>query len=302
MTSQDLDEGPPQSDRALLQQQLLGYLKAVCCERDPMFSPVGHLAVRAYLNEQLSQWGEVTQEEFEHNGQTCCNLLLDLPGSRCSLDAEGRIPAEAPMLLVGAHYDAVHRSPGADDNGTGIAALLAIAAAFSAQPSRLPLRLVAFDAEEYGCLGSRAHVQRMAEAGAAIKLMLSLEMLGYCTHEPQRYPVDWMRYIYPKQGNFLALVGNPVALVSLWKIQRSLQANGVPAILLPVPQRGEWLPRLRASDHAAFWDANCPAAMVTDTAEMRNPNYHRSSDRIDTLDLAFLTRGTQGLIDGLRSL
>ncbi len=287
---------------AELQQQLLAHLQVICCERDPLFSPLGHLATRAYIDKQLSQWGEVIAEEFEYNGQVYCNLILDLPGCDCPLDEAGNIPQEASMLLVGAHYDAVHGSPGADDNGTGVAALLVMAEAFAAQPCRPPMRIVAFDGEESGCLGSRVHGSLMAEDGLSIKLMLSLEMLGYCTSEPQRYPVDWMKYIYPKQGNFLALVGNPVALLDLWKIQRSLKRNGVPSMILPTPGRGEWLPRLRASDHAAFWDASCPAAMVTDTAEMRNPNYHQASDRIETLDLDFLTRGTQGLIEGLRSL
>ena len=291
-----------QWDFGSLQQQLLAHLEVICCDRDPLFSPLGHLATRSYIDAQLSQWGEVVAEEFEYNGQVYCNLILDLPGSDCPMDGEGNIPQDVPMLLVGAHYDAVHGSPGADDNGTGVAALLVMAEAFAAQPSRPPMRIVAFDGEESGCLGSRVHAELMAEDGLSIKLMLSLEMLGYCNQEAQRYPADWMKYIYPKQGNFLALVGNPVALLDLWKIKRSLKRNGVPAMILPTPGRGEWLPRLRASDHAAFWDASCPAVMVTDTAEMRNPNYHKSSDRIETLDLDFLTRGTQGLIDGLRSL
>lgn len=287
---------------AELQAKLLTHLEAICCDRDPLFSPLGHLATRTYIEAQLSQWGEVVAEEFEYNGQVYCNLILELPGRDSPLDAQGNIPPGVSMLLVGAHYDAVHGSPGADDNGTGVAALLAIAEALAAEPSRPPLRIVAFDAEESGCLGSRVHAELMAEEGLSIQLMLSLEMLGYCTQKTQRYPADWMKYLFPKQGDFLALVGNPFALLDLLKIKRSLKAHGIPVALLPVPQRGEWLPRLRASDHAAFWDASCPAAMVTDTAEMRNPNYHQASDRIETLDMDFFTRGTQGLIAGLRSL
>jgi Zn-dependent M28 family amino/carboxypeptidase len=293
-----LDDSPEQRE---LQRQLMAHLEMICCDRDPLFSPLGHLATRAYVDTQLSQWGEVEAEEFEYNGQTYCNLVLDLPGSASQASAS-RGDDSSPMLLIGAHYDAVHGSPGADDNGTGVAALLAMAAAFAQQPSRQPLRLVAFDAEEYGCLGSRVHAQLMAEDGLSLRLMLSLEMLGYCTPQAQRYPADWMKYLYPKQGNFLALVGNPIALPDLWRLGRSLKTHGVPNCILPVPNRGEWLPRLRASDHAAFWDASCPAAMVTDTAEMRNPNYHQASDRIETLDLDFFTRVTQGLIAGLRSL
>lgn len=177
-----------------------------------------------------------------------------------------------------------------------------MAAAFAVQPAVVPLRLVAFDAEEYGRLGSQVHAQLMAEEEGALRLMLSLEMLGYCSPAPQRYPADWMKYLYPKQGNFLALVGNPRAMGDLWKLKRSLQAAGVPTSLLPVPQRGEWLPRLRDSDHAAFWDCGCNAAMVTDTADLRNPHYHRGSDRIETLNLDFFARVTQGLIAGVRQL
>lgn len=274
----------------MLQERLLEHLQAVSCDRDPLFSPLGHLAVRSYIREQLGQWGEVEEEPFAAPGQEGCNLILQLPG-------QNRAAGPLEPILIGAHYDAVHGSPGADDNATGVAALLELARRFAQAPARRPLRLVAFDLEERSCLGSQVHAWVCIEDGLALGLMISLEMLGYCQpDQSQRYPLAWMSRIYPQRGDFVALVGNLGALPALWQLRRALGQRNVPTALLPMINQGHPLPRVRASDHAAFWDAGYNAVMITDTADLRNPHYHKESDRIETLDLPFLTRVTQGLI------
>ena len=204
-------------------------------------------------------------------------------------------------MVIGAHYDTVPGCPGADDNATGVAVLLELARLFATQPPRRPVHLVAFDLEEYGLVGSRAYVESLQ--GQTIHLMLSLEMLGYCAGESvQTYPVSAMEYLYPRTGDFIALIGNWQTIPMLWRFQRALGGAGVNCAWLPMVNRGKPLPATRRSDHAPFWDAGYNAIMVTDTADLRNPHYHRSTDTLATLDLAFLTRVCLGLGQGISAL
>lgn len=133
--------------------------------------------------------------------------------------------------------------------------------------------------------------------------MISLEMLGYCDATPgsQRYPTG-LQYLYPNQGNFIALVGNLRSIPDMISLRRNLRKVGTLTEWLPVPNRGKILPLTRLSDHAHFWDQGYQAMMVTDTAFLRNPHYHKASDTIETLDLEFLTSVCRGLEFGLRCL
>jgi Zn-dependent M28 family amino/carboxypeptidase len=133
--------------------------------------------------------------------------------------------------------------------------------------------------------------------------MLSLEMLGYRNPVPdsQRYPAGLERF-YPNRGDFIALIGNLPTIPDLIYLSRSIRSAGVPSEWLPVPNRGLMVSQTRLSDHASFWDKGYRAMMVTDTAFMRNPHYHKASDAIATLDLDFLTGITRGLELGIRSL
>ena len=274
-----------------LREGLLRHLRAVARERDPRQAPGGHSDVKHYILRELAKLGETKIHVFEHLGQAHQNVILDLPGEQ-----------DRSFILVGAHYDAVPGSPGADDNGTAIAVLLEIARAFREVPARRPIRLVAFDLEETDRLGSRAYARDLRQGGEPLALMIALEMLGYRDARPgsQRYPPG-LRYFYPDRGDFIALIGNLQTLPVMWRLARKIRKS-VPCEFLPVPWRGRILPDTRRSDHASFWDLGYPAIMVTDTANMRNPHYHRASDRIETLDLDFLTMVCEGLIAGLGSL
>lgn len=279
-----------------LTEKLQEHLTQIVRDRDPYISSAGHFFVQQYIREQLQQWGDVETHEFAIRGQTHQNLILNLPP--LSKNQE-----KSPPILIGAHYDAVPNCPGADDNATGVAVLLELAKAFAAKPLKYPVRLVAFDMEEYGLLGSQEYAAKLKRENQRLRLMISLEMLGYCNHAPnsQRYPAGLERF-YPDRGNFIALIGNLTTIPDLIKLSRNIRKSGTPAEWLPVPNKGKTVRQTRLSDHAPFWDNGYRAMMITDTAFMRNPHYHQVSDRIENLDLNFLTGVCLGLEFGLRKL
>ena len=272
------------------------HLAILVRERDPYLATAGHFFVQQYIQQQLQQWGTVELYEFPVQSRAHINLILDLPPA-----LPDRL--NRPPILVGAHYDAVVGSPGADDNATGVAVLLEMARLLTEQPPRSPVRLVAFDLEEYDLLGSRHYAAQIREQGQSLRLMIALEMLGYCDQTPnsQQYPPG-LKYFYPNQGNFIGLIGNWPAIPDLIRLSRAVRRAGIPCQWLPAPQKGQLIPDTRRSDHAPFWDQGYRAMMVTDTANLRNPHYHQPSDGLDTLDLDFLTGICQGLVDGIRRL
>lgn len=276
----------------MLQERLLAHLHQVACDRDPYLATAGHFFVREYVRCQLSQWGVVTAYEFVQGGSHHQNLILDLPGQTL----------QSP-ILIGAHYDAVPGTPGADDNASGVAALLELARLFAQQPAYHPVRLVAFDLEEYGMVGSSHYAQELYQRGERLRLMVSLEMLGYVDTTPgsQRYPPG-LEAFYPAQGDFVALVGCEQTRSDINHLSQHLKIAGIPCECLLVTDRGLSLPETRLSDHSPFWDQGYPALMVTDTSFLRNPYYHQPTDCIDTLNLEFLTGICQGLFAGLSTL
>lgn len=281
-----------------LKERLLVHLKEIARDRDPYFAPLGHFYVQEYIRKQLQQWGEIETDEFLVNGKIYQNLVLNLP---CLTKAEKA--TDLPPILICAHYDTVPGTPGADDNATGVAALLEIAREFASAPPRYPIRLIAFDLEEYGLLGSEHYAAKLQEQKQQLRLAIALEMLGYCSDRPdsQSYPAG-LKSFYSNRGNFIALIGNLSSMHDLIYLGDCLRKNGIPCEWLPVPNRGLIVPDTRRSDHAAFWDRNYRGIMVTDTANMRNPNYHQKSDTIETLDLDFFAGVCRGLIAGIRSL
>jgi Zn-dependent M28 family amino/carboxypeptidase len=278
-----------------LKQRLQTHLSQIVRDRDPYLATGGHFFVRQYIREQLEPWGKVETHEFQVSGRTFVNLILNLP-------ATSRRNSQPP-ILIGAHYDAVPGSPGADDNATGVVAMLELARKFAETPARFPLRLVAFDMEEYGLLGSAAYARELKQQKQPLRLMMSLEMLGYTDSTPgsQRYPAP-LEKIYPNRGDFIALIGNLRTIPDLIHLSRNIRKVGVPSEWLPVPNKGLIVQQTRLSDHSPFWDAGYAAMMITDTAFLRNPHYHQPSDTIASLDLDFLTGVCRGLEVGIRRL
>lgn len=280
-----------------LKERLRTHLIEIARERDPYMATAGHFFVQEYIRQQFAQWGSVEIHTFVVKSRTFQNLILNLPSQ-----AEQQ-KQDLPPILIGAHYDAVPGTPGADDNATGVAVLLELASKFAAEPAKYPLRLVAFDMEEYGLLGSADYAALLRQQHQPLRLMMSLEMLGYRDSNPgsQSYPPPLERF-YPNRGDFISLIGNLRTIRDLIAISRSIRKVGIPSQWLPVSNRGLIVRQTRLSDHAPFWDAGYPAIMVTDTAFLRNPNYHKPSDTIATLDLDFLTGICEGLELSIRRL
>lgn len=279
-----------------LREHLHNHLTQLVRDRDPYLSTAGHFFVQQYIRQELTQWGNVETHEFQVRGKTHQNLIVNFPADNSK---------QKQPILIGAHYDAVPGTPGADDNATGVAVLLELARIFGSQPARYPLRLVAFDLEEYGLVGSSGaseYAAQLRQQQQPLRLMISLEMLGYCDSTPgsQRYPAPLERF-YPNRADFIALIGNLPTIPDMIRLSRIIRM-AVPSEWLPVFNKGKIVPMTRLSDHAHFWDQGYRAMMITDTAMLRNPHYHQASDRIETLDLDFLTNVCYGLSQGIRRL
>ncbi|MEG4224796.1 M28 family peptidase [Microcoleus sp. N9_B2] len=295
-----------------LKERLHSHLIQIVRDRNPYLASEGHFYAQQYIREQLAQWGTVEIDDFAVRGRIHHNFILDLPPLSPPLGKGGKQEGstlgkggkqENLPIVIGAHYDSVPGTPGADDNATGVAVLLELARDIASGPLKYPVQLVAFDMEEYGYLGSSHHAAKYNQPQKSIRLMISLEMLGYCNHNPnsQSYPAG-LKYFYPNSGNFIALIGTLRTVPDLINLSGKIRKSGQPCEWLPVPNRGLIVPDTRRSDHVPFWDNGYPAIMVTDTANMRNPHYHRESDRIETLDLDFLAGVCQGLVEAIRHL
>lgn len=209
-------------------------------------------------------------------------------------------PRHAPCTLVCAHYDSVPSTPGADDNGSGVAALLTSARALGrlAAEARPNVGFVAFNCEEDGMLGSSDFVESFLPTGRlVVERAHVLEMIGFCSHErgSQRRPVR-VPIPMPDTGDFLGLLGSGGSNRMVSELVRMADAT-MPELhvvgLKTYCGVDRLLPVLHRSDHSPFWKAGIPSVLWTDTAEFRNPNYHGSGDRPATLDYGFLRRVTE---------
>ncbi|MGC1347697.1 MAG: M28 family peptidase [Methyloceanibacter sp.] len=215
----------------------------------------------------------------------------------------GTVPASAvasAYYVVGAHYDTVPSTPGADDNASAVAVLLELARRVQQRRLKAPVLFAAFTLEEppahlTGHQGSRIFVRNCRSRGDRVLGAIILEMVGY-TAPRQYYPFLPRWPGYPGQGNFIGIIGNWRSLRFGRTVLRGFRKNtDLSAESLFLPFNGWILPETRLSDHASFWDAGLPALMVTDTAFFRNPNYHLPSDTIDTLDFTFMAELVKSL-------
>ncbi len=215
--------------------------------------------------------------------------------------------ARQEIIVVGAHYDSVLLSPGADDNASGVAAMLEIARNFKDKNTRRTVRFVAFANEEWPFfaredMGSLVHAENASDRQEKIVAMLSLEMLGFYSSDrnSQRYPRP-LNYFYPETADFVAFVSN---ISSRQLLQQSIQefraSKNFPSEGLIAPRF--LVPDIRRSDNSSFWAKGYPAIMVTDTSNYRNPNYHRQQDTFDTLNYDAMTRVVRGLTASIESL
>jgi Zn-dependent M28 family amino/carboxypeptidase len=252
----------------------------------------------SYVDRELAAIGyTVTSQRWTSaDGQAFRNLEVTLPG-------RGR-PAE--IVVIGAHYDSNRGTPGADDNASGVAALLELARLLRGDSVTRTIRFVAFANEElpfFGTAdqGSRRYVQALKQRGDDVRSMLSIETIGYYATGPktQLYPKPLNRF-YPDTGNFIGFVGNlgSRALVheaiAAFRRHTSFPSHGAAA---PAS-----IPGVGWSDHEAFWAAGIPAVMITDTAPFRNPYYHTRGDTPDRIDYERMTYVVDGLAAVVRQL
>jgi Peptidase family M28 len=288
---------PPQSAAELeVAVELKEHVRALSVEIGERRATAGTSLARAeaYLHAQLAPLGSapgasLRREPIPSSPGDAANLVLDLPGKR-----------GGPWVIVGAHYDsAPGGTPAANDNGSGSAAALVLAARLVHLPHELPLRFVFFANEELPyfttpMMGSLVHARACRARGESVSAMFSLETMGYFSDAPgsQKYPAP-LSALYPDVGNFIGFVGNLGSRALLHRALGSFRKHAsVPSEGAALPER---LPGVGWSDHWAFWQAGYPAIMITDTALFRDPNYHLGSDTIDKLDFARLSRVVVGL-------
>jgi len=247
-------------------------------------------AAEAYIAAELAALGYgVVRQTYVAQDVDCSNLEATVPGGARSSE----------IVLVGAHYDTVPGTPGADDNASGVAGLIEIARALrGARPART-VKLVAFVNEEppffyFGEMGSRVYARAARKRGDDIRVMLSLEMLGCYSDAAgsQAYP-PLLGFFYPEAGNFIAFVSNLRSRRALAELVRAFRgASDFPAEKLASPGI---VPGVSWSDQLSFWREGYPAVMVTDTAFYRYRHYHSPTDTPDRIDYARMARVVDGL-------
>lgn len=248
----------------------------------------------------LAEASEYVEVRLRETGLRVRRLLVPaLSADNVETELAGSDPA-AGMIVVGAHYDSVQDCPGANDNGTGVAAMLALARRFAKTHPARTLRFVAFPGEEpptfdTDAMGSVAYARACRANGETVAAMLSLETLGCYSDAPgsQKFPLPLLGLVYPNRGDFLTFVGN---LSSASLVRRAIGAFREHARF---PSEGaalpSWVPGVGWSDHASFWKEGYPAIMVTDTAPFRYPHYHLPTDTPDRVDYERLARVVHGL-------
>jgi hypothetical protein len=236
----------------------------------------------------IATGGETEVQKVEVQGSLYRNLIVRFG------------PREGPLLVIGAHYDANGGTPGADDNASGVAGLLELARLLGTHPPAQPVELVAYTLEEppyfrTASMGSFQHAQALAASNREVRLMMSLEMIGYFRDEPdtQMFPVPGLELLYPDVGNFITVVGR----FGDFGITRRVKAlfNGATDLPVESINAPAMVPGVDFSDHLGYWHFKMPAVMITDTAFLRNPHYHAETDTPETLDYARMAKVVQAV-------
>jgi Zn-dependent M28 family amino/carboxypeptidase len=240
-------------------------------------------ATIAYIERELPADGESLQHHpYPVGEQETANLIIERPG----------VKSPEEIIVVGAHYDTLECTPGADDNASAVAVLIEVARMLQGRRFRRTVRFIAFTCEEHphfasGTMGSDVYARRCRQLGENVIGMLSLEMVGYFRDEPgsQKAPPAVPKIfhrLFPSRGNFLAAVGNPPSWRLCWEFRRGFkQASRFRLFSIVLPEK---IRDIRRSDNGPFWDQGYCALMITDTSYLRNPHYHQPTDTPDTLD------------------
>ncbi|MBD2729100.1 M28 family peptidase [Nostoc sp. FACHB-892] len=285
--SKEVDSAPQVSTNKLLTHiQKLNFQRYTIKERS---------LTRTYITTELTKLGWKPKLEKFSEG---VNIFAERIGTNKA----------AKAILVGAHYDTVALSPGADDNASGVAVMLEIARLLGSRPTPRTLQLAFFDQEEAGLLGSQAFVSktaRLQNLGGAI----IMDMVGYACYTTgcQKYPAGLPVTPISDKGDFLVVVGDTEHLPLLSAFQKpqmlpstslNKQESNLPSVLtLPIPFKGLLTPDTLRSDHAPFWYQGVGAVLVTDTANLRTPHYHQPSDVPANIERSFFTGAAQIVVN-----
>lgn len=285
--------GPPPpltEEETLLRDSLRRHVVAVASREHNLWRPAALEAAANYIEQTLAGFGYApSAQRFTTDGVAVRNIEVEVAGGARA----------GEIVIVGAHYDSVRGATGANDNGSGVAAVLELARlARNVKPART-LRFVAFVNEEppffkSGEMGSRKYARRAKERGENIAAMFSLETIGYYSDAPgsQHYPPP-LGLFYPDTGNFIAFVSNLGSRGLLHEVVASFRRHTrFPSEGVAAPA---FIPGVDWSDHWSFWVEGYPALMVTDTAPYRYPHYHLAADTPDKVDFERLARVVSGL-------
>ena len=277
---------PPQADSALLE----AHVKRLSVDLHPR---------RHDQLQNLERAAQYISDEFRASGASV--TLQDVPIQGPYKNVVARFgPASGPLLVIGAHYDSHGDTPGADDNASGVAGLIELSRLLGSTPQSRPIELVAYTLEEpphfrTDRMGSVRHARALAAEKREVRLMLSLEMIGFFTDArgSQGYPFPAMAHLYSDRGDFIALVGRFGDFTATRRAKALMSgAADLPVHSINAPpllQGIDW------SDHASYWNEGFTAMMVTDTAFLRNPHYHRASDTFETLDYRRMAKVVQSV-------
>ena len=251
-----------------------------------------------YIEKEFQDYGlKPKRQTFVARELDCFNIAAEITGTKK--------PDE--IVIVGAHYDSAEGTPGANDNGSGVAAMLVLAKQLSKKKPDRTLRFVAFTNEEPPYfqtpdeMGSSVYAKMCREEDQNIVAVISLETMGFFTDEPdsQHYPSPLDR-LYPSTGNFVGFVGNIPSGKLVRRVLKSFQDNcDVPAEAASLPGN---VPGVGWSDHWSFWQNDYLGIMVTDTAPYRYPHYHKATDTPDKINFPVFANVVKGLVAPIEEL
>jgi Zn-dependent M28 family amino/carboxypeptidase len=241
-----------------------------------------------YIESVLTAYGyAVRRQVYFCYGKSVSNLIAEKTGT------------DKGIVILGAHYDTVPGTPGADDNASAVAGLLELARLFKESSNKKTLVWVAFVNEEPPCfgsyhMGSMVYANHLKEQGISIDVMISLEMIGHFRKEPiQTYPLPGMGFFYPKTGDFIGVVGNFHSFRYVSFLKKGIKRHShINTRSLTAP---EFFGGINLSDNYSFWHHGYRAVMITDTSFFRNRNYHQETDTIDTLNFESMSEVVKGL-------
>lgn len=267
----------------------------------PFSAPERLKRVADILCSHLSDLGyNAALQKFSYSGKDYFNVVSS------PADEEPLEKTAWPLLVVGAHYDTVSSTPGADDNASAVAGLMEIGRILSPAPPK-GMRLVSFCLEEPPVfrtrkMGSYRYASYLKKTGQPLTGMICLEMIGYFSDTPhsQKFPFPLMKNMFPTTGNFIALAGNIKSREFTLLVKKAFsQGTDLPVYTLNAPSI---VIGVDLSDHWSFNKRGFPAVMVTDTAFYRNPNYHRPTDTPRTLDYERAAQVVDGITNAVQEL